>query len=64
MRLTLGRKLSLGFATILALMAVSSVLSYRKSSQIKEIEHFILTNRVPSISNEIFPRFARLSKQN
>jgi methyl-accepting chemotaxis protein len=49
MKLTLGKKLLLGFGTILALMTLSSVLSYRKSTEIKEIEHFILQNRVPSI---------------
>jgi methyl-accepting chemotaxis protein len=49
MRWTLGRKLGLGFASILALMVVSSVLTYNKSAEIKQIEHFILSNRVPSI---------------
>ncbi|MGA2430521.1 MAG: methyl-accepting chemotaxis protein [Candidatus Acidiferrum sp.] len=49
MKLTLGKKLLLGFGTILTLMIVSSVLSYRKSLEIKEIEYFILSNRVPSI---------------
>ena len=49
MKLTLGKKLLLGFGTILVLMIVSSGLSYRKSSEIREIEHFILLNRIPSI---------------
>jgi methyl-accepting chemotaxis protein len=49
MKLTLGKKLLLGFGTILVLMIISSGLSYRKSLEIKEIEHFILLNRVPSI---------------
>src|SRR5580704_5407767 len=49
MKLTLGKKLLLGFGTILVFMTLSSVLSYRKSAEIKEIEHFILQNRVPSI---------------
>jgi methyl-accepting chemotaxis protein len=49
MKWTLGKKLGLGFGIILALMSVSSVLAYNKSSQIKEIEHSILSNRVPSI---------------
>ncbi len=49
MKLTLGRKLVLGFGTILVLMTLSSVLSYRKSAEIKEIEHYILQSRVPSI---------------
>src|ERR1700730_11860249 len=49
MKLTLGKKLLLGFGTIQVLMIISSGLSYRKSSEIKQIEHFILLNRVPSI---------------
>jgi methyl-accepting chemotaxis protein len=49
MKLTLAKKLLLGFGTILVLMIVSSGLSHRKSLEIKEIEHFILSNRVPSI---------------
>src|SRR5579863_3100153 len=49
MKLTLGKKLGLGFGIILTLMGVSSALSYRKSVEIREIEHFILSNRVPSI---------------
>ena len=53
MRLTLGKKLLLGFGTILVLMIVSSGLSYRKSSEIREIEYFILSNRVPSIQTVI-----------
>ena len=49
MKFTLGKKLLLGFGTILVLMIVSSGLSYRKSSEIKEIEYFILSSRIPSI---------------
>jgi len=49
MKLTLGRKLGSGFGIILVLIVISSVLSYAKSSEIKAIEHFILSNRVPSI---------------
>ena len=49
MKLTLGKKLLLGFGTVLALLLVSSVLTYRKSMEIQEIEHFILSSRVPSI---------------
>lgn len=37
MKLTLGKKLLLGFGTILVLMTLSSVLSYRESAEIKEI---------------------------
>ena len=49
MKPTLGKKLGLSFGIILALMSISSLLSYFKSSEIKEIDHFILSNRVPSI---------------
>jgi methyl-accepting chemotaxis protein len=49
MKLTLGKKLGLGFGAVLVLMAVNSSLVYNKSSQIKDIEHFILSNPVPSI---------------
>jgi methyl-accepting chemotaxis protein len=49
MRWTLGRKLGLGFGIILVLMVVSSTLAYQKAAEIKDIEHFILSNRVPSI---------------
>jgi methyl-accepting chemotaxis protein len=49
MKLTLGKKLGLGFGIILTLMVISSALSYRKSLEIRAIEHFILTDRIPSI---------------
>lgn len=49
MKFTLGKKIALGFASILILMAVSATISYVKSSEIRDIDHFILTNRVPSI---------------
>jgi methyl-accepting chemotaxis protein len=37
MKLTIGKKLGLGFATVLALMLVSSGLAYMKSQDIREI---------------------------
>jgi methyl-accepting chemotaxis protein len=49
MKLTLGKKLGLGFGIILVLMVMSSVTSYMKSSEIKGIDDLILSNRVPSI---------------
>lgn len=49
MKFTLGRKLGLGFGIILVLMGACSALAYMKSTEIKGIEHFILSNRVPSI---------------
>ena len=47
--MTFGKKLAIGFATVLVLMTISAGLSYVKSSQIREIEGEILTVRVPSM---------------
>jgi methyl-accepting chemotaxis protein len=49
MKLTLGRKLGLGFAVILALMVMSAVITYRKASSIKDEQDLALAVRVPSI---------------
>lgn len=49
MKFTLGKKLGLGFGIILVLITISSALSYRQSSEIKEIERFIVSSRFPSI---------------
>ncbi len=49
MKLTLGKKLGLGFGVILALMVLSAVLTYLKASAIKETQTRVLTVRVPSI---------------
>jgi CHASE3 domain sensor protein len=38
MKLTLGKKLGLGFGVILALMVLSAVLTYSKASAIKETQ--------------------------
>ena len=51
MKLTLGKKLGLGFATILALMVISAVLSYIKSGEINQLEEEILTSRVPTLDH-------------
>lgn len=51
MKFTLGKKLGMGFATVLALMIISAVLSYAKSSHIREIEEQILTVRIPLIQH-------------
>ena len=51
MKLTLGKKLGMGFATVLALMIISAVLAYQKSSRIKDIETEILTVRIPTIQH-------------
>jgi methyl-accepting chemotaxis protein len=49
MKLTLGRKLGLGFGVILALMVLSAVITYRKASSIKDEQDLALAVRVPSI---------------
>ena len=49
MKFTIGSKLLLGFGTVLVLMVVSAGLSFRKSMDIKEIEHFILSSQLSSI---------------
>ncbi len=49
MKLTVGRKLGLGFAVILALMVSSAVLSYFKSAEIKQNQDFILITRAPTL---------------
>jgi methyl-accepting chemotaxis protein len=49
MKLTLGKKLGLGFETILALMAFSSAMSYIKSASIKQTQDIMLDVRVPSL---------------
>jgi methyl-accepting chemotaxis protein len=50
MKLTLGKKLGLGFGVILALMVLSAVLTYLKASAIKETQYRTMTVRIPSIS--------------
>jgi methyl-accepting chemotaxis protein len=49
MRFTLGKKLGSGFAVILTLMAVSTVLSYVKSADIQRTQDAILDVRMPSL---------------
>ncbi|MGA2965358.1 MAG: MCP four helix bundle domain-containing protein, partial [Terriglobales bacterium] len=49
MKFTLGKKLALGFGVILALMVVSSTMSYLKSAAIKQIQDAALDRRVPSL---------------
>ena len=49
-KLTLGKKLGLGFGCVLALMVLSAILTYMKASAIKETQDLILTVRVPTIS--------------
>src|SRR6266545_5696035 len=49
MRLTLGRKLGLGFGVILTLMAFSAIISYIKLSVIKEEQDSAFNLRFPSV---------------
>jgi len=50
MKLTLGKKLGLGFGVILALMVVSATMTYLKSADITRTQDAILTVRVPSLN--------------
>jgi len=49
MKATVGRKLGIGFGIILTLMVASSLLVYRASREIREVEVYIVTTRVPTI---------------
>jgi methyl-accepting chemotaxis protein len=50
MKFTLGKKLGLGFGVVLALMMLSAVLTYEKTSSIKETQDRVVNVRVPTIS--------------
>ncbi len=49
MKLTLGKKLGLGFGAILALMVVSATMSYLRSSDISQSQNRALDIRVPTL---------------
>ena len=49
MKLTLGKKLGLGFGVILCLMVFNSALSYLKSSTIKQNQDFTFELRYPTL---------------
>jgi methyl-accepting chemotaxis protein len=49
MKLTLGKKLGMGFGVILALMILSAVLTYVKASAIKETQDRTMTVHVPNV---------------
>jgi len=51
MRLTLGRKLGLSFGVILALMIVSSAMTYTKIKDSQSKEEFLINVRVPTMIN-------------
>jgi len=50
MKLTLGKKIAMGFAAVLALMIVSAVLTYFKANDVKQGQDVVLSMRVPTIS--------------
>ena len=50
MKLTVGKKLGLGFGCVLALTVLSAILTYVKAGAIKESEDVFVTVRVPTIS--------------
>ena len=49
MKLTLGRKLGLGFGVILVLMVFSAVISYVKLANVKQNQDFAFGTRFPSL---------------
>jgi len=49
MKLTLGKKLGLGFGVILALMVFSATMAYLKSADIRQSQDMTLGLRVPSL---------------
>ena len=49
MKLTLGKKLGLGFGVVLCLMVFNSALSYLKSSAIKQSQDFTFELRYPTL---------------
>jgi methyl-accepting chemotaxis protein len=49
MRLTLGKKLGLGFGVILTLMLISGTVSILKIQKISQLQDFLLDTRVPSL---------------
>ena len=50
MKLTLGKKLGLGFGIILILMVMSALLTHVKASAIKTSQEFAFNTRVPGLS--------------
>ncbi len=51
MRLTLGRKLGMSFGVILALMVVSSLMSYVKVKSSQALQETLINVRVPTLDN-------------
>ena len=53
MKLTLGKKLGLGFGIVLALMFLSTMLTYFKAGAIQETQDYSASLRVPLIKASI-----------
>ncbi|MGB8582538.1 MAG: methyl-accepting chemotaxis protein [Candidatus Sulfotelmatobacter sp.] len=49
MKLTLGRKLGLGFGVVLSLMAMSTLFSYMRLRQLENVQSALLRTRIPSL---------------
>lgn len=49
MKLSIGKKLQLGFAVVLALMVISAVITYGKINAVSKIETRLLELRVPTV---------------
>jgi methyl-accepting chemotaxis protein len=49
MKLTLGKKLGLGFGSILALMVASTLLSYLRVNEVEQLQGTLLGVRVPTL---------------
>src|ERR1700688_1606756 len=50
MKFTLRKKLGLGFGAILALMALSALLTYERAGSIKDAQDLAMDVRVPSVA--------------
>jgi len=51
MKLTLGRKLGLGFGVVLSLMIFSAVMTYLRSVEIRRVEDTTVELRFPAIES-------------
>lgn len=51
MKLSIGKKLSLGFSSILVLMVATSILNFFQLKKIESIEHRVIELRFPTIVN-------------
>jgi methyl-accepting chemotaxis protein len=49
MKLTLGKKLGLGFGSVLTLMVASTLLSYRRIDDVEQMQNVLMSTRVPTL---------------